>query len=169
MNAYDAYKIADRVKAELAPLCERIEIAGSLRRGCAEVGDIDFVILPKARRIDEIKARCEKKCAVVQDGEQRYTVRMPNQLKLDIAFARMSVPDLLQKIPGNFGALMLYFTGSKNHNIFICQRAESRGFKFDPFKGVLDGEGYVIASETEEEIFDMLALDFVPPANRERI
>ena len=174
MKLFDAYKIADKIKAELAPMCERIEIAGSLRRGRPEVNDIDFVILPKPGQMDAIKARCEKKCHVVKDGEQNYIVRLPSYggggggFQVDIFFARPAVKDLLQTVPGNWGSLLLCRTGSTAHNIYLVEHAKSRGFTWNPYKGVLDAEGYVIASETEEEIFDMLALEFVPPANRER-
>lgn len=175
MKAFDACRIADRIKAELAPMCERIEIAGSLRRGRPEVNDIDFVILPKPGQIDAIKARCEKKCAVVKDGDQNYIVRLPecggrpgSGFQVDILFARHAAADLLQRVPGNFGTLLLCRTGSTAHNIYLVEHAKTRGFTWNPYKGVLDGEGFVIASETEEEIFDMLALNFVPPANREK-
>lgn len=169
MKLFGAYNLADRIKKELAPMCERIEIAGSIRRGRSDVNDIDLVILPKPGQLDGIKARCEKKCVVVKDGDQNYIVRLPSGFQLDIFFARHSVADLLQRVPGNFGTLLLCRTGSTAHNIYLVEHAKTRGFTWNPYKGVLDGEGFVIASETEEEIFDMLALNFVPPANRERL
>ncbi len=172
MKAFDAYNLAEKIKGQLAPMCERIEIAGSLRRGRADVNDIDLVILPKAGQLAAIKARCELKCRRVRDGDQNYIVmlRLPGQqeFQLDIFFARAAECDLLQKKPGNWGTLLLCRTGSKEHNIFIVEHAKTRGFTWHPYEGVKDGDGYVIASETEEEIFDMLALKFVPPANRER-
>jgi DNA polymerase (family 10) len=173
VNLREAWNLADVIKAELAPLCERIEIAGSIRRGRPEVNDIDFVILPKPGQKDAIKARCEKRCAVVKDGEQNYIVRLPESGKfrgfqIDIFFARPAVADLLQRKPGNFGTLFLCRTGSTAHNIWLVYYAKTRGMAWHPYEGVKDAEGYVIASETEEAIFDMLGLDFVPPAVRER-
>ena len=168
MKLFDAYNLADKIKHQLAPMCERIEIAGSIRRGREHVNDVDLVILPRPGEIAAIKMRCERRCQVVANGEQNYIVRMPDGFQLDIFFARPSVKDLLQTVPGNFGTLLLCRTGSREHNIFLVERAKSRGFSWNPYRGVLDADGYVIASETEEEIFDMLALDFVPPANRER-
>ena len=168
MKLFDAYKIADLIKGELAQFCERIEVAGSIRRARPEVGDIDFVILPKAGQLAAIKARCEQRCAVVKDGEQNYIVRLPNGFQVDIFFARPAVKDLLQTVPGNWGSLLLCRTGSTAHNIWLVEHAKSRGFTWNPYRGVLDGDGFVIASETEEDIFDMLALDFVAPASRER-
>ena len=168
MKAFDAYKIADKIKAELAPMCERIEIAGSLRRGRENVNDIDFVILPKPGQLDAIKARCEKKCTVVVDGPQNYIVRLPTGFQVDIFFAHHGKQDFFQKTPSNWGTLLLCRTGSKEHNIYLVERAKGRGFTWNPYEGVKDAEGYVIAAATEEEIFDMLALSFVAPANRER-
>lgn len=168
MTFTEAMPIAERIRAQLAPMCERIEIAGSLRRQRPNVNDIDLVILPKAGQLDAIKARCEQRCKVVKDGEQNYIVRLPNDWQLDIFFARAAVKDLLQTVPGNWGTLLLCRTGSTAHNIFLVEHAKRLGLTWNPYKGVLDADGYVIASEDEAEIFEALGLEFIAPERRER-
>jgi DNA polymerase (family 10) len=176
MNLATALPLAERIEKELLPMCERTAIAGSIRRRRENVNDIDLVILPKPGQLDAIKARCEQRCLVVIDGPQNYIVRLPHGerrseldgFQVDIFFARPAVKDLLQTVPGNFGTLLLCRTGSKDHNIFLIEHAKRMGLSWNPYKGVLDPEGYVLASESEEEIFKALALEFVPPGRRER-
>lgn len=182
MTFTEAMPIAERIRAQLAPMCERIEIAGSLRRQRPNVNDIDLVILPKAGQLDAIKARCEQRCKVVKDGEQNYIVRLPvskatgghssilsqDGLQLDIFFARPAVKDLLQTVPGNWGTLLLCRTGSTAHNIFLVEHAKRLGLTWNPYKGVEDADGYVIASESELEIFQALGLEFIAAERRER-
>lgn len=168
MNLRAAQSLALRIQAELAPLCERIEIAGSIRRARPVVNDVDLVILPRPGRLAEIKARCERRCAVVTSGEQNYIVRLPGGMQLDIFFARPPRKDLLQTEPGNFGTLLLCRTGSREHNIWLVGHAKARGMTWAPYRGVLDGDGYVVAAETEAEIFEALGLEFIAPEQRER-
>lgn len=168
MNLARAALIATKIAASLAPLCEKIEIAGSIRRARPLCGDIDLVILPRPGEQAAIKARCKQKCAVVIDGPQNCIYRMGDDTQIDIFFARHPVKELLQTIPGNFGSLLLCRTGSKEHNIYLVEHAKRRGLQWKPYEGVFDEDGYCLASETEESIFDALNLGFVPPERRER-
>mgnify|MGYP001488384665 CR=1 FL=1 len=172
MQLKRALSIGQSVVAALAPHCERIEIAGSIRRQRPEVGDLDLVILPQPGKLDSIKARCAQRCARVTDGGQNCIFRMQlqdlTQFQIDLFFARPATRDLLQSVPGNFGTLLLCRTGSKEHNIWLVEHAKRLGLTWNPYRGVIDAEGYVLASESEEEIFKALDLEFVPPEKRER-
>ena len=168
MNLPEARVMAEKIAAQLAPLCERIEIAGSIRRERPLCNDIDMVILPKGGKPDAIKARCEQQCTVVTDGPQNYIVRLKNGVQLDIFFTRPAYKDLLQTIPGNFGSLLICRTGSREHNIFLVEHAKRIGLVWKPYQGVFDGEGYALAAEDEAGIFKALQLDFIPPEKRER-
>lgn len=164
--------MAEKIKAELAPMCDLIEIAGSIRRQRAEVGDIDLVVLPRAGQLGAIKDRCRRSCRVITDGEQNFICNLRlapgREFQLDIFFARPAVKDLLQTVPGNFGSLLLCRTGSKEHNIFMVEHAKRLGLVWRPYAGVFDGDGYCLAAESEPEIFKALDLEFVPPERRER-
>lgn len=156
---------AERILDGLRPFCHRIEATGSLRRERETVGDLDFVVLPGNLR--DFKARVAKHCAIEKDGEQVVSARMSDGFQLDFFIARHPERTLLATIPGNWGALMIYSTGSKNHNVWIAQRAARLGLHFNPFVG-LERNGQIVAGETEEEIFKALETDFIDPKRRER-
>ncbi len=181
MNLEPARHFAELIKGILAPFCEKIEIAGSIRRARPNVNDIDFVLLPKYGQTLALRERCKQRCRVVKDGEQNYIVAMPIsaaqreqlgcpgwEVQLDLFIAHIGQRDLLQTVPGNFGSLLLCRTGSKEHNIYLVEHAKRLGLTWQPYQGVKDGDGYIIASESEEAIFEALGLEFVAPERRER-
>lgn len=172
MKLARAIVIALKIQEQLAPLCERIEIAGSIRRARLEVGDIDLVILPQPGQLNAIKARCAQRCEVIRDGEQNciYRLKLSDDasVQLDIFFARPAISDLLNTAPGNFGTLLLCRTGSTEHNIFLVEHAKRQDLRWNPYRGVIDGQGNVLASETEEQIFTALNLPWIKPEDRER-
>ena len=197
MKLYDAMTLAERVQRELLPYCLKCEIAGSIRRGRPEVGDIDLVILPKVSTsprsmVEQIKARCKERCRVITDGKQNFICAMKvksgldgvsphhEEFQMDIFFAHNGVEDLLAPQPTNLGSLLLCRTGSKEHNIMLCARAKSMDMHWNPYQGLfaggmweLDGQdstykgGTLIASETEEKIYEALGLKWISPALRE--
>jgi len=172
MNLARALAIALKIREQLAPLCDQIEIAGSIRRARPQVNDLDLVILPRPGQLNFIKARCAERCAAVTDGEQNCIYRMTlsdrSQFQLDLFFARPGLHDLLESVPGNFGSVFLCRTGSTGHNIFIVEHAKRIGLRWNPYRGVIDAAGKVLAGESEEEIFKALDLEFIPPERRER-
>ena len=172
MNLPRAIAIGLKIQEQLAPMCEQIEIAGSIRRARAAVNDLDLVILPKSGQRDVIKARFASRCAPVTEGEQNCIYRLQladrTQFQVDVFFARPAADDLLQTVPGNFGSLLLCRTGSKEHNIFLVDHAKRMGLRWNPYHGVCAVDGRVLASETEVDIFQALDLEFIPPERRER-
>jgi DNA polymerase (family X) len=172
MRLHEAYGLAERIKAELAQWCERIEIAGSIRRARPEVNDIDLVVLPKPGDAEALRARCKQRSRVLQDGPQNLIVQLPERagspgMQLDVFFAHGVEADLLASKPSNWGSLLLCRTGSKEHNIRIAQRCQSMGLKWEIYRGVVGPGGAFVAGETEEEIFKALGMEFIPPALRE--
>jgi len=170
MKLHDAIKLAERIKGVLAPFCERIEIAGSIRRARPHVNDIDLVVLPK----DETGLRATlRKCPVVTDGKQMMVVKSREGIQIDVWFAHNGTGDMFAQEPSNWGSLLLCRTGSKEHNVHLCQLAQKLGLKWETSRGLVKTEDggqrtEVIASLTEEEIFRALGMEFVPPAMRER-
>lgn len=175
--------LAERVRAELEPYCEKIEIAGSIRRGRPYCNDIDLVCLPKGNSEQEatektalkygyahaLRERCKKNAAVVTDGDVNLIVRLKNGVQLDIFIANRASADLLEAKPSNFGSLMICRTGSVQHNIWLVERAKQLGKRWNPYHGVFVGKsGLCIASATEEDIFRALDLEFIQPERRER-
>jgi DNA polymerase/3'-5' exonuclease PolX len=94
-------------------------------------------------------------------------------LQLDIFIATPTTTDLFTTTPTNWGSLLLCRTGSREHNVWICERALSMGLKWNPYRGLLgpskqDGPlDTIIASATEQDILSALGLEWIPPVMRE--
>lgn len=181
MKLEPARHFAELIKGILAPFCEKIETAGSIRRQRENVNDIDFVLLPKYGQTMALRERCKQRCRVVKDGPQNYIVAMPIsaaqretlgmegwEVQIDIFIAHPGKRDLLQSVPSNFGSLLLCRTGSTAHNIWLVERAKANCMLWKPYEGVFDPEGYCVAAETEGEIFKMIGVDWIEPERRER-
>ena len=171
----EARRVAEKVVEALTPFCQRIEIAGSIRRGRPFVGDIDIVLLPKdAFDRDRIEQRAAQNAARLKGGEQYVVYGMKNGMQLDLWFAHIAWPpeagmfgDTIKPAePANFGMLWLARTGSAMHNVHLAKVAKARGFHFDPHAG-LKQAGKVIASEEEADVFKALGLAYVEPERRE--
>lgn len=161
--------IANQIVEKLTEYCERIEVAGSIRRGKPVVSDVDIVVLLKPGRELAFRERCKQKAKqVVTDAEQTLVVILENNIQVDIWLAQPPKLDLFRTVPGTFGTLLLCRTGSPAHNIYLLEHAKSLGLRWNTYHGVYDGLGNCVAAETEEDIFKALKLDFVPPEWRER-
>lgn len=163
---------AEKVREALAPFCERIEVAGSVRRARPFVNDLDFVVLATPYQLISFRQRASAMSTVVKSGDDIYIIRQKDGLQIDFYFARGPQNDLLETKPGNWGTVMLCRTGSKEHNIHLAQQAQRLGYKWETMLGVtlaVDMSGRtVLASETEEDIFKALEMDFIQPEDRER-
>jgi DNA polymerase (family 10) len=139
--------------------------AGSLRRAKETVGDLDLLLtladgytaqkhvdalaehILKYPRIDQVLAK----------GENKVSFTLDNGLQVDVR--------LLDK--SSFGAALLYFTGSREHNVSLRGRANDMGYTLNEYAlATLKGEKRV-AGKTEEEIYAKLKLDYIPPEIRE--
>lgn len=168
--------IAQRIRAELEPLCARIEIAGSIRRERPDCGDIDLVCLPKTfPHRKQIIDRCGAKCKQLKNGPQYAVFELQNGFQLDLWLAHdggwsPQEEELFEtpreNVPPNFGVLFLARTGSANFNAWFATHCKAKGLHFNPHKGVLHGER-VLASENEEDLFRVAGLDVIPPTKRD--
>lgn len=150
------------------------EYAGSLRRGRETVGDIDILVgadEQAARRASEAFRAMPGVTEVLVAGDNKSSVRLA--LPGNVGEAQV---DLRVMAPDRFGAALLYFTGSKDHNVRLRQRALKRGmtlneyglFPEDDEKTPPQERGVKpVAAKTEEEIYAALELPFIPPELRE--
>lgn len=185
MELERARKLAGQIVEQLGPMCEKIEVAGSIRRGRPNVNDIDLVVLPKDGQLNALRERVKRNTRLITDGEENLIVNLtlngtpgggtrPTVFQLDVFIARPASTDFFQPLPSNWGTMLLNRTGSTAHNIFLVERAKSLGLRWNPYHGVFGKcprtgrSGVCLASETEEEIFKVLGLEFVPPEKRER-
>jgi DNA polymerase/3'-5' exonuclease PolX len=164
-----ARALAEKVCEELAPACDQLAIGGSIRRGLPMVGDLDIIALPRPGMEKEL-SRLFRSCAaiggLILDGaiSKRCLLRR-SEIQCDLWVARQATMDLIAPLPCNWGAMFLTYTGSKEHNLKIVQRARNLDKTFRPGWGVVEESGRVYAT-TEDEIFAALEWDFVEPADR---
>ena len=161
MQLIEAQTYAEYLLTEIRPLCDNVLVAGSIRRQKPTINDIDIVVIPKKQKDvfwDAIAARLENRgFRKVQHGPKLMTYRHPK--------GTFTV-DIYRATPETWGVLTLIRTGSTEHNIALCKRALHLGLELSAKDGVLK-EGQVIASETEEGIFEALKMTYVKPENRE--
>jgi DNA polymerase (family 10) len=134
----------------------RVVVAGSYRRRRETVGDLDILVTSRhAAAACEKLTRYENVAEVLAHGPTRATVVLRSGLQVDLrAVAEES-----------YGAALLYFTGSKAHNIALRSIANARNWKLNEY-GLFAGRRR-IAGESEEEIYQKLGLAYVPPEMRE--
>ena len=156
----DALPIARRLVSELEQLpgVERVEYCGSLRRHSETVGDIDITVAgTDPIPVMSFVAEHPMASSVIGHGDTKTSILDREGLQIDV---RVVAPE-------QFGAAIMYFTGSKAHNIALRQRAIDRGRLLNEY-GLFDADtDEVIARETEEEIYSALDLAFIPPVVRE--
>lgn len=180
----EARSMAECIRDELAEFCERIEIAGSIRRGRPDCGDLDLVLVLRegAREALEKRVQQSANTVVLKSGPQIMAFLLHHGMQVDLYFAAPAVTDLLETTPTNFGMRWLAMTGSKEHNVKLAKLAKQQGVHFHPYRGLMRGGRYVrnstgegetyeggevYASASEEEIFAALGLPFIPPEERE--
>src|SRR5579885_3278923 len=134
----------------------RIVVAGSYRRRRDTVGDLDLLVTAKdAAAVGNKLVLYENVAEVLAHGPTRTTVILRSGIQVDVR----AVPE------ESYGAALLYFTGSKAHNIVLRGLANDRGWKLNEY-GLFEGE-HRIAGATEEEVYAKLGLAFIPPELRE--
>lgn len=134
----------------------QIEVAGSYRRRKETVGDLDILVTGKnSNDVMDRLAEFEGVAEVLARGKTKCTVRLRNGLQLDLR----AVPE-----PA-YGAALVYFTGSKQHNILIRRLGQQHGLKINEY-GVFRGKRRV-AGRTEEEVYRAVGLPWIPPELRE--
>jgi DNA polymerase (family 10) len=149
------------------PQVSRAEAAGSLRRGLETVGDLDFIVAASdvAPVVDWFVARPGVK-EITARGETKASVRFESGLQADLRL----VP------PEQFAFALHHFTGSKDHNVQMRQRALARGLSLSEWGLVpAAGEGTAkdkaagssLPAASEAELFSALGLGFIPPELRE--
>ncbi|MGE7436647.1 DNA polymerase/3'-5' exonuclease PolX [Kitasatospora sp. NPDC001175] len=155
-----ALELAETLVAELSSVrgCVRCGYAGSLRRMRETIGDIDILAAAEdstalMTAITELPHTAE----VLAHGTTKTSIRTTQGMQVDLRV----VP------PEDWGAALVYFTGSKAHNIRLRARAVKAGLKLSEY-GLFEVEsGRKLVSRTEEEVYRALGLPWIPPTLRE--
>jgi len=149
-----AQKVADAVMKRLIPYCQRIDIAGSIRRGKPWVNDVDLVLVPKD--LWGLHAELMKLGQLKMSGKKIMRVMVGNT-QVDIYVADEDT----------WSTLLLIRTGSKENNIRLCSRAKDMGWHLAASgDGLFNEKGERIAGDSEESIYGALGLPYQVPWER---
>jgi DNA polymerase (family 10) len=164
----DARPLADRIVATLGEheSVEAVETAGSIRRWTPTVGDVDVLVASEdGETIVEVFTEVGGVDTVLQAGSSKASVRIRG-VQIDL---RVVAPD-------QFGSALQYFTGSKEHNVELRNYALDRDISLNEYGAydvsALDADaapqsGTKLAGETEESMYEVLDLAWIPPELRE--
>jgi len=144
---------------------ESVELAGSLRRWRATIGDVDVLVgSDDPERVVAAFTDWPDADTVIGSGDTKASLRADG-VRIDLRIV----------VPEEFGAALQYFTGSKDHNVAVRNRAIERDLKVNEY-GIFDVSGIEgddqragerIGGETEESMYEPLDMAWVPPELRE--
>jgi|HubBroStandDraft_5_1064220.scaffolds.fasta_scaffold18902_2 DNA polymerase (family 10) len=162
----EAEKLSTYIK-KAGDAVEEVTPAGSLRRGRESVGDLDLLVTmrpgsDKQKHVDQVSEHILKYPGIDQvlaHGENKVSVLLGNGLQVDVR--------LLEK--ASFGAALMYFTGSKEHNVVLRGRAREMGWTLNEYALTTLKDGKFVAGKTEEEIYKKLKLAYIEPELRENV
>ncbi len=142
---------------QLKPI-KKVTYAGSLRRGRETIGDLDLLVAASAkdaRAISDAFVKLEPVADVQVQGETKTSIRTGDGVQVDLRIVE----------PKSFGAALMYFTGSKEHNVRMRERAIRMGMSLNEY--ALTKDGNPVAGKTENEVYKALKLTWVEPELRE--
>lgn len=149
-----AQRATQEIVKRLSPYCQRIEVAGSIRRKKHQVNDIDLVLIPndlwnlyhEIMRLGQVRMRGSK-----------ITRLSYNDVQIDLYFATLET----------WATLLLIRTGSAENNIRLATLAKKRGWHLAASgDGLFDEKGKRIAGDTELSIYQALGLPYQEPEGR---
>jgi DNA polymerase (family 10) len=155
-----AFDIAETLLAELSSVrgVRRVAYAGSLRRMAETIGDVDLLVASTdpAAVMDAFVA-VQGAARVIAHGDRKSSIIVDGGLQVDLRVVPLEA----------WGAAMIYFTGSKAHNVRIREMAVRKGLKLNEYGLFVAESGDLLAAETEEQVYARLGMAFVPPPLRE--
>ncbi len=152
-------KVVDYFVNELkkSKMIKNIEVAGSYRRHCETIGDIDILVAGEdGEKIVEYFTNLKNVQKILSKGDTKGSI-IDNQINIQI--------DLRVVPEKSFGAALQYFTGSKAHNVKLRGIAKDKGLKLSEY-GIFKNEEF-LCGEKEEDIYNLLGLIWIPPELRE--
>ncbi|RLJ70557.1 DNA polymerase (family 10) [Hydrogenivirga caldilitoris] len=162
ISLLDAYPIAQELleymKKEEA--IKDISVAGSLRRMKETIGDIDILVSADRKdwsKIHEHFVKYMEVDKILAKGETKSSVVLRNGRQADLRTVE----------PLSWGAALQYFTGSKEHNVRVRDIAKEKGLKVNEYGVFRADTEERLGGETEEEVYELVGMQWVPPEIRE--
>ena len=156
----DVYPLVKQIEVRLSNIMgvKNAIAVGSFRRMKETLGDIDYLVVSDAPEvIMDYFASMPEVDRVVGKGPSKTFVKLNNGMDADL----LVVPE------ESFGSALQYFTGSKEHDVALRKIAISKGLRLNEWGVYDDNNNRLIASSKEEEVYDILGLDWIPPEMRE--
>jgi len=159
----DALEIVDLVTASLEKCKEidKLEVAGSIRRRKETIGDVDLLATGNKKdweKIMDFFTGMDDVRKIIAKGKTKSSIMLKDyNRQVDL---RLIEPD-------QWGSALLYFTGSKEHNIHLRKIAIDQGYKINEYGLFTTGNGKRMAGDTEKGIYKKLDMQWIPPEMRE--
>lgn len=174
MNLEQAQQIAESLKVELMPYCDRIEIGGSIRRRKDEVKDIELVCIPKFAEIGTGQATLlGGETTMVENLLFRHLVRHYHAMKIGEKYCQIATQEIMVDVftatLETWGYIFMLRTGSADFSKFVVTELKKRGFtpkdgavwSNKPYEGLIK-----IATPTEGDVFALMQMDYLVPMLR---
>lgn len=151
-------EVAANLLEHLSGYAGLIEAAGSLRRRKETVGDIDIIVASsEPAPVMERFVSHPDVSVIYSKGETKSSVLLKSGLQVDLRVVE----------EGSYGAALLYFTGSKDHNVELRNLAIDRGLKLNEYALSRRDSDAFVAGRSEAEVYAALGLSFIEPELRE--
>lgn len=170
MELRRAQKIAEELKSLLAPECQRITIAGSIRRRKPVVGDIEVLVIPKyLDGVDQLDEEIKKLMAEGLLGYRRNvrgSIAYGPKNKLMFHVPSGIAVDIFSSTEANWGMALFIRTGPSEWNIRAMSRFRKLGMLGHAYGGISHWDGSELNCPDEETVFRHLGWPYIPPERR---
>ncbi|CAG0932387.1 DNA polymerase/3'-5' exonuclease PolX [Thermoflexales bacterium] len=137
---------------------QRASVAGSLRRMKETIGDLDLLVsAEKAEPVMDAFAELSSVAEVIARGPTKSSARLHSGQQVDLRVIQ----------PKHWGAALLYFTGSKDHNVRLRELALKKGYSLNEYSLTRVKDGKDFFYREEHDLYEKLGLPFIPPELRE--
>ena len=156
----DVWFIANNIINYLKENCpmDKIDIVGSIRRMKETIGDIDLLACTKnPKKLMNVFIKIPQTLKILAKGDTKTSIILKGNIQIDLRIINKN----------SYGAALISLTGSKEHTIKLRKLAENKGYKFSEYGLTNKKNNKIIASKTEEEIYNKLGFEWIPPELRE--
>lgn len=135
----------------------KVEIAGSFRRGKETIGDLDFLVISsQPEKVMKIFTSLPDVKKVLSKGLTKSSIILSNGMQVDLRVVHDK----------EFGSALLYFIGNKEHNVALRKFALRKGYSLSEYGLFTVKDKKWVAGRTEEEVYNKLKLQYIPPEIR---